>query len=130
MREPQAGPPRPDVAELSHAHAPAFPQPYVQPQWQRAAEALRRGNLLEAEAAFVDIEKRAAGGERDAARLARAQLLATSGRAAEALAIASELQARTQSSIVGSKARELAVRLTKKDAADRSSERGAAAKGP
>jgi hypothetical protein len=60
------------------------------------------------------------GSERDAAQLARAQLLASQGRTGEALALASELAQHGSSQVVREKARDLSTRVQQSAAADRS----------
>lgn len=100
------------------APAPAF----AQEQWQRAALALRDHDFARAEAAFIQIERSVGGAEGDAARLARAQLLASYGRTAEAQTLASDLQDHAQSALVRGKARALLTTLTKIDVSHRSIE--------
>ena len=92
----------------------------IQEQWRLAAEGLRSGNFNQAHQALLELERTTGGGERDAARLARAQLLSSHGRAAEALTLSRELEARASSSLVRDKARDLRLRLTKNSGADRS----------
>ncbi|HEX2873669.1 MAG TPA: hypothetical protein VHP33_20570 [Polyangiaceae bacterium] len=92
----------------------------VQEQWRLAAEGLRNGNFNQAHQALLELERTTGSGERDAARLARAQLLASHGRGAEALVLSRELEARASSSLVRTKARELSEHLAKNSAADRS----------
>ena len=103
-------------AQPASTAAPTF----VQEQWQRAATALRAHDFVAAEAAFIQIERSVGGAEGDAARLARAQLLASYGRSAEARALASDLQEHAQSALVRDKARALSTRLSKIDMPDRS----------
>lgn len=92
----------------------------IQEQWRLAAEGLRNGDFNGAHQALLELERTTVGGERDAARLARAQLLSSHGRSAEALALGSELEAHASSSLVREKARDLRLRLTKDSAGDRS----------
>jgi hypothetical protein len=54
-------------------------------KWQRAAEALRDGDLPTAEQALAELENSQSLHDRQAAELARAQLLVRGGRAAEAI---------------------------------------------
>lgn len=103
------------------AHTHFEPPPgFVQEQWQRAAEALRDRDFVRAEAAFIQIERNVGGAEGDAARLARAQLLASYGRTAEARTLASDLQEHARSALVREKARALWSRLSKIDTEHRS----------
>jgi predicted Zn-dependent protease len=53
--------------------------------WQRAAAALREGDLAAAEAALSKLEQSDSVRDRQAAELARAQLLVRRGRVAEAI---------------------------------------------
>lgn len=112
-----AATPAPSVAAPTPSSAASF---RVQEQWRLAAEGLRSGNFNQAHQALLELERTTGGGERDAARLARAQLLSSHGRGAEALALSLELEAHGSSSLVRDKARELRLRLTKNSAADRS----------
>jgi hypothetical protein len=100
--------------------APSAASFRVQEQWRVAAEGLRNGNFDQAHQALLELERTTGGGERDAARLARAQLLSSHGRGAEALALSRELEAHASSSVVRDKARDLRLRSTKNSAADRS----------
>lgn len=108
----------PDVASVSsHAAplrgvaaasaAPVVEMTPIQAQWQRASLALRAGDFANAHQALLEIERSAPGGERDAARLARAQLLSSHGRAAEATSLLLALEQGAQSQLVRRKAREL-----------------------
>ena len=115
------------VTENSTRAAATLGQAYVQQQWQQAAAALRDGDFSRAESAFLQIERGVGGAERDAARLARAQLLASHGRNAEAETLASDLQTGAQSALVREKASAL---LSKIDAGNRSSRPGAATNQP
>jgi len=54
-------------------------------KWQRAAEALRAGDLPTAEATLAELENSPSLHDRQAAELARAQLLVRAGRAGEAI---------------------------------------------
>lgn len=100
--------------------APSAASFRVQEQWRLAAEGLRSGNFNQAQEALLELERTTGGGERDAARLARAQLLSSHGRGAEALALSRDLEAHASSSLVRDKARDLRLRLTKNSGADRS----------
>lgn len=112
----------PPLASAGPARPTSAPAPtFVQEQWQRAATALRDHDFVAAESAFIQIERSVGGAEGDAARLARAQLLASYGRSAEARALASDLQEHAQSALVRDKARALSTRLSKIDTPDRSS---------
>ena len=103
----------------------------VQEQWQRAAAAMRAKDVAGAQSALLDVELHTTGAERDAARIARAQLLASSGRRAEALSLAVELAATATSIAVREKARELSSQLTQeKHPEHRSPEPGAAVNQP
>ena len=85
-----------------------------------AAEGLRSGDFNGAHQALLELERTTSGGERDAARLARAQLLSSHGRGSEALALSRDLEAYASSSSVRDKARDLRERLTKNVEQDRS----------
>ena len=89
-------------------------------QWRLAADGLRSGDFNGANLALLELERTTGGGERDAARLARAQLLSSHGHNAEALAISRELEQRASSSVVRDKARDLRESLTKNSTTDRS----------
>jgi hypothetical protein len=93
--------------------APSAASYAIQEQWRVAAEGLRTGRFEQASRALLELERSTLGGERDAARLARAQLLSSHGRGAEALALARQLEREAVSSVVRDKARELRMRLTK-----------------
>jgi hypothetical protein len=92
----------------------------VERQWQRIAAALRANDAISAESQLVELERATGGSERDAAQLARAQLLASQGRVSDALALARQLAQRSTSSVVRDKARELSTRLQQQLGADRS----------
>jgi len=92
----------------------------AQEQWRLAADGLRTGDFNGANVALLELERTTTAGERDAARLARAQLLSSHGRSAEALTISRELEQRASSSVVRDKARDLRQRLTKISTTDRS----------
>jgi hypothetical protein len=111
------------AAPARSAASPAAPSAAsfrVQEQWRLAAEGLRSGNFNQAQEALLELERTTGGGERDAARLARAQLLSSHGRGAEALALSRDLETHASSSLVRDKARDLRLRLTKNSGADRS----------
>jgi len=93
---------------------------YVQQQWQRAAAALRANDFDQAQAALLEVERSVAGGERDAARLARAQLLSSHGRTAEAQQLLRDLQAHAHSGLVREQSRNLLARLEKNVEPERS----------
>jgi hypothetical protein len=92
----------------------------VQRQWQRAARALRVDDFDDANHALLEIERSSVGGEREAARLARAQLLASHGHATEALGLARDLALSAASPLVRSKARALTDKLSPSGQQDRS----------
>jgi hypothetical protein len=71
------------AAPRSSALASAPPSAHAS-DWQRAAAALRNGNLADAEAALENLEQSEDPLDRQAAELARAQLLVRVGRGAEA----------------------------------------------
>lgn len=98
--------------------------PYVQQQWQEAAAALRANDFARAQSALLKVERSAGGSERDAARLARAQLLASHGHTAEALALLNDLSVHAQSSVVRDQSTGLLGRLRQNDEPHRSSEPG------
>jgi hypothetical protein len=116
------------------AALPSVTQPQrarVQEQWQRAAAAMRVKDVAGAQSALLDVELHTTGAERDAARIARAQLLASSGRRAEARSLAAELAATAASIAVREKARELSSQLAQeKDPEHRSPEPGPAVNQP
>jgi len=69
-------------------HAPALPSAArraTASDWQRAAAALRGGDLSTAEAALAELESSDSSRDRQAAELARAQVLVRRGRVAEAI---------------------------------------------
>lgn len=119
--------PQPSVPRRS-SKPPA--EPYVQEQWQHAATALRENDFVRAEQALLEVERHADGAERDAAQLARAQLLSTNGRTAEALVLALNLQAHAQAPLLREKARALVARLSKNAGQDRSKQPAAAVNQP
>jgi hypothetical protein len=100
--------------------APVVEMTPIQAQWQRASLALRAGDFANAHQALLEIERSAPGGERDAARLARAQLLSSHGRAAEATSLLLALEQAAQSQLVRRKARELLGRDSESNEPDRS----------
>jgi hypothetical protein len=104
--------------------ASSAPEQVVREQWQRAARALREQDAAKAEQALLEIEAGAAAGEREAAQLARAQLLSSHGRHSEATALLRELAAHGQSELVRSKARGLLAAPTKIASPDRSPQPG------
>lgn len=140
--EPQPG----DAAEKPAAEKPAFPGAsaqtlapapgaaagarYVQQQWQQAAAALRDKDFAKAHTALSEIERSAGSSEREAARLARAQLLASHGRTAEALSLANELTERASSSLVRDKAHDLLRQISEKSPTQRSIKPGTAINQP
>jgi hypothetical protein len=102
--------------------------PYVQQQWQQAAAALRANDFTRAQSALLEVERSAGGSERDAARLARAQLLASHGRTAEALALLRELAEHAQSRVVRGQSAGLLARLQENGDPHRSTEAPAVTK--
>ncbi len=104
----------------SPAAAPSAVSFRVQEQWRLAAEGLRTGNSKQAERALLELERSAHGGEREAAQLARAQVLARQGNGGEALRLAAELGRSASSNVVRDKARELRRTLSKNVSEDRS----------
>jgi hypothetical protein len=118
-RSPAATPPRARPAPSSSP-----PEQVVHEQWQRAARALREQDAARAEQALLEIEAGASAGEREAAQLARAQLLSSHGRHSEATALLRELAQHGQSELVRSKARGLLAAPTKISTPDRSSKPG------
>lgn len=79
----------------------------IQEQWQRVSSALRANDFATANRGLLEIERSAPGGEGDAAKLARAQLLLSHGRAAEATGLLTSLSQRAQSELVRRKASEM-----------------------
>jgi hypothetical protein len=111
--------------------SPSHPSaPYVQQQWQQAAAALRANDFAQAQSALLEVERSVGGSERDAARLARAQLLASHDRTAEAIALLSDLSVHAQSSVVRDQSAGLLARLRQKEEPQRSTEHGADIKEP
>lgn len=96
--------------------------PYVQQQWQQAAAALRANDFTQAQSALLEVERSVGGSERDAARLARAQLLASHDRTAEAIVLLSDLSVHAQSSVVRDQSAGLLSRLRQKENQHRSTE--------
>jgi hypothetical protein len=109
--------PRPPAA------APAS-SPEVDEQWRRAAAALRDDDFERARSALIEIERSAGSDEGDAARLARAQLLASRGHRDEALALARVLAEQARPTLVRENARRLVAKLIEEENAtsDRSIE--------
>lgn len=85
---------------------PASP-PYADDAWQRAAQSLRNKDFSAADTALAEIEARGRPSERDAARLARAELMLASGRQAMAVPHLRDLAEHAKSSVVRGRAREL-----------------------
>jgi hypothetical protein len=104
--------------------------PYVQQQWQQAAAALRANDFAQAQSALLEVERSVGGSERDAARLARAQLLASHDRTAEAILLLSDLSVHAQSSVVRDQSAGLLTRLRQKEEPQRSTEHSADIKEP
>jgi hypothetical protein len=100
-------PPAVPVRGVAASAAPAVEMTPIQAQWQRASLALRTGDFASAHQALLEIERSAPGGEGDAARLARAQLLSSHGRAAEAKTLLLALEQGAQSQLVRRRAGEL-----------------------
>jgi hypothetical protein len=98
--------------------------------WQRAARALREGDFASADAALAELSAQTGGGEREAAQLARAQLLLSHGHEAEALSTLRSLQLSASSSSVRHKAGELLARQQENVTSERSSKAPAAANQP
>jgi len=73
-------------------------------QWQRAAAALRDGDLPNAEAALAELEHSPSLHERQAAELARAQLLVRGGRVGEAIPTLQRLAHEGDSPVIRSQA--------------------------
>jgi hypothetical protein len=115
----------------SRLTVPSHPSaPYVEQQWQQAAAALRANDFAKAQSALLEVERSVGGSERDAARLARAQLLASHDRTAEAIALLSDLSVHAQSSVVRDQSAGLLARLRQKEEPQRSTEHGADIKEP
>jgi hypothetical protein len=113
---PEAAPsPRVTAASIASAR-----QLEVQRQWQRVAQALRQNDFDAARVGLLDIERSVGGAERDAARMARAQLLASHGHSAEALELARPLADGSSAEVTREQARTLVERLTKNVDSDRS----------
>lgn len=82
------------------------------PEWQRAATALKRQDLAAAEAALREVETTGTASDRDAASLALAQVLLKRGRLVEARARLERLRERSGSAIVREKAAALLAQLS------------------
>jgi len=113
----------------SSASAP-LPAARVQARWQAAAAALRADDFAAAERALLDIELSTSGNQRDAARLARAQLLSSHGRAGDAAPILEDLLEHTSSELVRNQARSLASAKHEIVGGDRSTEPTGDTEGP
>lgn len=87
-------------------HAGTLPSASVSSasEWQRAAEALRDGDLPTAEAALAELENSRSLHDRQAAELARAQLLVRGGRAGEAIPTLQRLARDGDSPVIRSQA--------------------------
>jgi len=99
-------------------------------RWQQAAAAMRVHDFAGADSALRELELTTQGSEREAVLLTRAQLLASAGRSAEALALARLVQARSTSSMIRDKAGKLADRLNAPPTSERSTLPSAAIKQP
>jgi hypothetical protein len=110
--------------------APASSTRASSQRWQQAAAAMRVKDFAGADSALRELEQTTRGSERDAVLLTRAQLLASTGRSTEAVALARRVQAQSSSSMMRDKARELAERLSENLPSDRSTLPGAAIKQP
>jgi hypothetical protein len=123
---PAAPPPARTERELASAHASAEPAidpshvptapvpevPAASPTgaasaWAIAAEAMRNGKIREADRAFADLSLSADPRERDAAKLARAELWMANGHAAEARPLLAELAASGATPLVRKRAQAL-----------------------
>jgi hypothetical protein len=89
--------------------------PEVDAQWRRAAAALRDDDFERARSALIEVERSAGIDEADAARLARAQLLASRGHRDEALALARVLAEQARPTLVRENARRLVARLIEEE---------------
>ena len=94
-------------AVRSASRVPRSPQS----DWEIAAQALRAGNLSLAENALLKLEQSDDAPEREAADLARAQLLASSDRRLEAVAILERLSREGHSDLIRSQATSVLRRL-------------------
>lgn len=130
LEAPTALVPSRSAPAAAPAAAAAGPTPHVQEQWRRAAAALRVDDFAEAQAALLEIERSTGGAEHDAARLARAQLLSSHSRTAEALPLLRDLATQAPSGSVRDKARDLLARLTKNNGGDRSTQQPEVTKQP
>lgn len=97
--------------------APSAAAARMQARWQDAARALRADDLVSAEQALSEIELNTSGDQRDAARLARAQLLLSHGRADDAMPILKDLSEHATSKLVRDKALGFAAHAHEIDAA-------------
>lgn len=104
---PAPAPPTAGLASSSVAAKAA----QIQEQWQRVSSALRANDFATANRGLLEIERSAPGGEGDAAKLARAQLLLSHGRTAEATGLLTGLSLRAQSELVRRKASEMLVQM-------------------
>jgi len=82
---PRSPVPANTVAKASGSASVSGPASANASEWGRAAQALRTGDLGSAEAALANLEKSDSIQDRQAAELARAQLLVKQSRAAEAI---------------------------------------------
>ena len=110
MAAPSERPPlsmRPSSSTLgAEPHAGTLPSASLPSasQWQRAADALRDGDLPTAEAALAELENSHSLHDRQAAELARAQLLVRGGRAGEAIPTLQRLARDGDSPVIRSQA--------------------------
>jgi hypothetical protein len=106
--EPAIDPPHVATASVPEAPAPPIASAGgAASAWAIAAEAMRSGKIREADRAFADLSLSADPRERDAAKLARAELWMANGHAAEARPLLAELAASGATSLVRKRAQAL-----------------------
>jgi hypothetical protein len=103
--EPAIDPPH--VVTAAVPETPRVPTAAAASGWATAAEAMRSGKVQEADRAFADLSFSADPRERDAAKLARAELWMANGHAAEARPILAELAATGATPLVRKRAQAL-----------------------
>ena len=109
LPEPHDDPPH----ALGESSRVVLPAPLAtDPEWQRAATALKRQDLTAAEAALRGVETTGTASDRDAASLALAQVLLTRGRLVEARARLERLSKSSGSATVREKATALLAQLS------------------
>jgi hypothetical protein len=109
-------PPReepPSDSDPSPARGGKAARPVRSERWKRAAEGLRDGDLTRADVALGELVRSGSSDEREAAQLARAQVLLRQGQSEEAERLLRSLQSSARSPLVRSQAAELLTRQTR-----------------